>query len=81
MTITVEQVIDALVTDLHWTIHGAHEACNLLRGSAYLQPFSHPGRQPLHVFVAFEGGFTSGVRLTLVIPARRLECCSFATRG
>ncbi|KXS53969.1 MAG: hypothetical protein AWU57_1656 [Marinobacter sp. T13-3] len=61
----MDQVIDPLVTDLHWSVHAAHKACNLLRTPMFLQSFSYPVRQPLYSFVAFEGGSTPGVRLML----------------
>jgi len=64
-TITMDQVIDPLVTDLHWNIHAVHKACNLLGAPMFLQPFSHPIRQPLHSFVALEGGSAPSARLTL----------------
>jgi len=64
-TITMDQVIDPLVTDLHWNVHATHKACNLLRAPMVLQSFSYPVRQPLHPFVALEGGFTPAIGLML----------------
>ena len=61
----MDQVIDPLVTDLHWNVHTAHKACNLLRTPMFLQSFSYPVRQPLHSFVALEGGSAPGVRVAL----------------
>ena len=60
-TITMDQVIDPMVTDLHRNVHTAHKACNLLGPPMFLQPFSHPIHQPLHSFVALEGGFAPAV--------------------
>ena len=64
-TITMDQVIDPLVTDLHWNVLAAHKACNLFRTPMLLQSFSYPVRQPLHPFVTLEGGSTPGVCLML----------------
>jgi len=64
-TITMDQVIDPLVTDLHWNVHTAHKSSNLLRAPMFLQSFSYPVRQPLYLFVALAGGSTPGVRLML----------------
>lgn len=66
-TNTMDQVIDPLVTDLHWNIHTAREPGNLLRAPVFFQPFGEPARQPLHSFVTLEGGSTPGVRLMLAI--------------
>ena len=63
--ITIDQVIDPLVTDPHRCVHAAYKACNLFRAPVLLQPFDHPVRQPIHSFVALEGGSTPGVRLML----------------
>jgi len=64
-TITMDQVIDPLVTDLHWNVHTAHEPSNLLRAPMFPKPFTHPIRQPMYSFVALEGGSTPGVGLML----------------
>lgn len=61
----MDQVIDSLVTDLHWNVLAAHKACNLFRTPMLLQSFSYPVRQPLHPFVTLEGGSTPGVCLML----------------
>jgi len=61
----MDQVIDPLVTDLHWNVHAAHKTCNLLWTPMFLQSFRYPVRQPLYSFVALEGSSTPGVRLTL----------------
>ena len=44
--ITMNQVIDPLVTDLHRRVHTAHEAGNLFRAPVLLQSLSHPVCQP-----------------------------------